>query len=131
MPTLSQFSGESVPSSANALARQKEEKLAGHGHDKRDCNVDNVLGAALGVVAIAGIIWAIVHFSKKKGNRVIDVGHENEEQVTEEMLEDDAMASMAGGLKRRVKRGLERHEGGMEILDSDEFMRFLRDRLDY
>jgi hypothetical protein len=132
MPTLSQFSGESVPSSAAALARQNEKKLQGLAHDKRESNpIDNLLGVTLGVAAIGAIIWAIVHFSKKRGNRVIDVGYEeNEEEVTEEMLEDDAMASLAGGLKRRIKRGWKRHERDLEVLDSEDFMRFLRDRLD-
>jgi hypothetical protein len=134
MPSLSQFSAQSVPSSADALARQNREKREGKElrHDRRDCNpIDNVLGLTLGFAAIAAIIWAVVHLSKRKGNRVIGEEYaEEEEEVTEEMLEEDAMASIAGGLKRRVKRTLKRHEGDLEILDSEEFMRFLRDRLD-
>jgi hypothetical protein len=130
MPSLSQFSGQSIPSSAGALERQNEAKL--ERKQKRDCNpIDNVLVLTLGFTAIAAIIWGIIHLSKKKDNRVIDEEcEENEEEVTEETLENDAMASIAGGLKRSVTRAFKRDESELEIVDSEKFMRFLRDKLD-
>ena len=132
MPTLSQFSGQSIPSSAGALARRKREELESQvsHHDKRDCNpIDNALGVTLAIGAIAAIMWAVIQFYRKNDESIIHE-YEDDEEVTEERLEEDAMASIAGGVKRRNKRGLKRHETDLEILDWEEFMKSLRDRMD-
>lgn len=129
MPSIP-IDDESIPLCTKALSRTKmapTEQI-----QKRDGNpIDNVLGMSLATVAIAAILIGIVAFINKQ-REAFSEGEENGEEsneITKEMLEEDALAAVAGGRNRKVKRGMKRHEKGLEVLDSEEFMEFLRERL--
>ena len=133
MSEVSEISDDSIPTSAHALQKQKEAKALQQLEAEAEAKRTLLLWITLGTIALTGTVLGYLLGDLIKGSRRIKRYQsdcfEDDEGISDEMIEDDEFAMEVAKFVRKKKRNINgrEKENVEDILTSKEFLDFLEE----